>query len=290
MEPFGPHPEIYLADAMDDFNLGLKILTRLTKKVLVALNHQHQALLAQIKEEHLVQFSGRYPAGDPGVMVYHTKKTAAENSSWFVHAQDVLRIARLFKTGLYPTDKIVTVGGSEATASGHFKTRVGVGVTHLLANRFENPNLRHIADGIFHGRKVAPDSYLGLRESSLTVLSEGNTKEFMALFNPGWNKPSYSNVFLSRLNSGEQQFDCNLHGGERACVACMYCSDVCPVQILPHLTYKAILAGEVEEFLAHGLLDCVECELCSYVCPSKIELTETLITAKAAYLDERGTS
>ncbi len=137
---------------------------------------------------------------------------------------------------------------------------------------------------------MAADSYLGLRETALTVLPEGDTKEFMALFNPGWNKPTYSKALASHLNSSDLDFNCNIHGGERACIACMYCADVCPVQILPHLTYKAILAGEVEEFLAHGLLDCVECGLCSYVCPSKIELTETLMAAKTAYLKERGTS
>jgi len=287
MEPFGPDPAIYLADAPDAFDLGVKILKRLTDKVIVALHRRHQGLHGQMNGNQFVQFSGRYPAGDPGVLVYHTKKTTAENVSWYIHAQDVVRVAQLFRTGRYPVEKIVAVGGDAATASGHFKTRVGVAVSHLLANRFTDPELRHIAGGIFNGRRVAPDSYLGLREAALTVVSEGNTREFMALLNPGWKKPTYSNVYLSRLNSGEQQFDCTLHGGERACVACMYCADVCPVRILPHLTYKAVLAEEVEEFLAHGLLDCVECGLCSYVCPSKIELAKTVMAAKVAYLNER---
>jgi Na+-transporting NADH:ubiquinone oxidoreductase subunit A len=53
------------------------------------------------------------------------------------------------------------------------------------------------------------------------------------------------------------------------------------------LTFKAVLADEVEEFLAHGLLDCVECRLCTYVCPSKIELADILVRAKAAYYKEQ---
>ena len=69
----------------------------------------------------------------------------------------------------------------------------------------------------------------------------------------------------------------------------MHCADICPVDILPQLTYKAVLAEEVEEALEHGLLDCVECGLCTYVCPSKIELTESLKSAKAAYRKERET-
>ena len=62
------------------------------------------------------------------------------------------------------------------------------------------------------------------------------------------------------------------------------------MDILPHMTYKAILAEETEEYLQHGLLDCVACGLCSYVCPSKIELTHTFTLAKAAYAREIGKS
>jgi Na+-transporting NADH:ubiquinone oxidoreductase subunit A len=82
--------------------------------------------------------------------------------------------------------------------------------------------------------------------------------------------------------------DCNRHGGLRACIQCNFCPQVCPVDILPQLAYKAILAGEVEEALAHGLLDCVECGLCSLVCPSKIELLQTLSEARARFYEEMG--
>jgi Na+-transporting NADH:ubiquinone oxidoreductase subunit A len=78
-----------------------------------------------------------------------------------------------------------------------------------------------------------------------------------------------------------------MHGGRRACIACGYCALVCPVDILPQFAYKAILAGEIEESLEHGLLDCVECALCSYVCPSKIGLFESLKKAKAEFYKEQ---
>ena len=75
---------------------------------------------------------------------------------------------------------------------------------------------------------------------------------------------------------------------DEVCKGCgLCCDDVCPVDILPQLTYKSILVEAVEESLAHGLLDCAECGLCSYVCPSKIELFDTLKNAKAAYYKEQ---
>ena len=128
---------------------------------------------------------------------------------------------------------------------------------------------------------------MGLYETSLTLMPGGNVREFLALFKPGYRSPTYSRVFLSRLNPEALNYDCNRHGGDRACIACMHCADVCPVEILPQMTYKAILAEEVEEYLEHGLLDCVACGLCSYVCPAKIELTAAFTAAKEAYAKEQ---
>ena len=111
--------------------------------------------------------------------------------------------------------------------------------------------------------------------------------ELLGLSNPGYRKPTFSRAFLSAINQDELEMNCNMHGGERACIACGYCARVCPVDILPQFTYKVILAGEVEESLEHGLLDCVECGLCSYVCPSKIDLLESLKRAKAEVYKEQ---
>jgi Na+-transporting NADH:ubiquinone oxidoreductase subunit A len=125
-------------------------------------------------------------------------------------------------------------------------------------------------------------------ETALNLLPEGNRKgELLGLFHPGYRKHTFSRAFLSALNREELEMNCRMNGGERACIACGYCALVCPVDILPQFAYKAILAGEIEESLEHGLLDCVECGLCSYVCPSKIELSETLKNAKEEFYAEK---
>ena len=82
------------------------------------------------------------------------------------------------------------------------------------------------------------------------------------------------------------EVDCGLHGELRACINCGYCDDVCAVDILPQFALKSTLAGEVEESLAHGLLDCVGCGLCTYVCPSKIDVCAVLRRAREAYYKE----
>ena len=215
------------------------------------------------------------------------KKSREENKAWFIGGQDLLLLAQLLEQGRYPTVRIVAVGGSAAAERRHIRTRIGVPLGHLLGNIQPEAATRLIVGGLMRGYRSDRNGFMGLRETSLTLVPEGAEAEFLALFHPGFKKPSYANTFLSKLNPGDLAYNCNLNGGRRACISCMHCADVCPVDILPQMTYKAILAEEVEEYLEHGLLDCVECGLCSYVCPSKIELSQSLIAAKAAYAKEQ---
>lgn len=141
--------------------------------------------------------------------------------------------------------------------------------------------------GILRGFTGSADGYLGFHETALNLLPAGDSREFLAFVRPGYDKPSFSRAFLSVFNSGPLTMDCNLHGELRPCVACNYCARVCPVEILPQLAYKGLLADDIEEALAHGLLDCVECGLCTHVCPAKIELCDHLIEGKRRYYQEQ---
>lgn len=293
-QPFSARPEVYLSGQKDLFVSGLEILKKLAgaaKKVLVVADMQSTRKLADYASIITYRTEGDYPSDDPGVFNYYYKTGPDQNRNWYIDGQDLLQFTRLFQTGIYPIQRVVAVGGSKALQPRHVATRLGAPIAHLVDGVNASPEaVRYVAGGIFRGYDVPLDSYLGFYETSLQLLPDGRLREFGALFNPGLNKSSFSKTFLSVLNPVPLELNCNIHGGVRACVACGYCMQVCPVEILPQLTYKAILADEVEEYLAHGLLDCVECGLCSYVCPSKIELTATLKNAKAAYHKEQTTS
>ena len=289
LEPFHPAPQVYLSGNETLFHFGLSVLNKLADgRVHVCGQPNNTGLSSSVNGLINLTYTGNYPAHDPGVLLYHMKSSPQENRSWFVDGQDVLSIARLLRNGVYPTKRIVTLGGSAARHPGHLITRMGAPLSVIAADRTENEHWRHIQGGILTGYGSRPQSFLGFLETALNLLPEGNRKgELLDLFNPGYRKPTFSRAFLSALNRKELEMDCHMHGGDRACIACGYCALVCPVDILPQFTYKTILAGEVEEFLEHGLLDCVECALCSYVCPSKIELFETLKRAKAELYEEK---
>ena len=287
-EPFQPVPEVYLKDKVDLFEFGIKILNKLTGTLFISASPGNNFVLDRLNTHVTHTCEGVYPADDPGVLLYHIKKHPDENRSWYINGQDVLLLAILLKTGKYPVDRTVVLGGSLAGEKRHLQTRMGVPLDHIIKGRADDTGAaRHIVGGIFKGYTGSKDSYMGFYETSLLLIPEGDEKEFFGFARPGYKKSSRSRTFLSVFNSSALPLDCNRHGEDRACVNCGFCAEVCPVDILPQFTYKSILADEIEEALDHGLLDCVECGLCTYVCPSKVELSDVLKNTKKAYFLEQ---
>lgn len=288
LEPFEPSPAVCLAGNEPLFEYGLKALRRLAPRVHVCAPASGNSLPARLLSLVTLQYDGLYPAHDPGVIHYRLKTAPEENRAWYIAGPDVLLLAHLLKNGTYPTKRTIVLAGPAAVTRKHFHTRLGVALEAVTAGRAKKTEVRHIQGAVLTGFAGSERTHLGFFQNAVNLLPEGNRKgELLGLFRPGYRRPSYSRAFASKLNKEELVYDCNIHGGDRACIACGYCARVCPVDILPQFTYKAILAGEVEESLAHGLLDCVECGLCSYVCPSKIELAETLRTSRADYYMEQ---
>ena len=289
LEPFYPSPDVYFADTDPLFEIGMAICRQLSQnRVQVCVSQNDTATLERYKPYISLSHSAHYPMHDPGVLVYHTKSSADINRSWYIYGHDLLLMAHFLSTGRFPTERTVVVAGSSSSDPRYFKTRIGAPLAQLTQNGQSKHGVRFIAGGLLTGYSVEADSYLGFLETALNLIPLGDHKgELFGLFRPGYRKPTFSRAFLSATTKADLDMDCNFHGGERACIACGYCTRVCPVDILPQFTYKALMVGEVEEGLAHGLLDCVECGLCSFVCPSKIELFETLKQAKVDYYREQ---
>lgn len=285
-EPFQPSPEMYLKHAADLFQFGVNILKKLSKQVYLTITDTH-AGQTQLKGMPTHVMKGPYPAGAPGVLLYHTKQDPKENRAWSITGQNLLLLAGLLKKGHYAIERTMIVAGGRANNPQHLATRIGVPLNLVMGEPTDEPGgSRFIAGGIFSGYPSDRNSYLGLFETAVIVLPEGDEKELFGFARPGFHKPSYSRAFLSSLSRDPLLMDCGMHGEVRACINCGYCSEVCAVDILPQFTFKSILAGEVEESLAHGLLDCVSCGLCTYVCPSKIDLCKGLQQARDEYYKE----
>ena len=284
LDPFHPGPLVYLEGAADFFKLGMSALFRLAPRVMVAASPETSTRLTILAPLISHTVTGPYPADDPGVLLYYTRTSQADNRSWYIHGADVVLLGEFLKTGCFPVHRVVAV--STPTVRYYCRTRIGAPLARLAPGLDKADTIQIMAGGLWRGQRVSAGSFLGMYETAVTALPDGKTSQFLGFLRPGTDKPTRSRAFLSRLRKGPLPMDAGMHGEERACVNCGTCATVCPVDILPQFTVKAVLAGEVEESLAHGLLDCVECGLCAYVCPSKIELTEHLKTARQAYYME----
>ena len=286
-EPFGPDPVVYLKDRQDRFGIGIDLLKNLCDRVVINLTGD-EAILSSLTDQIVThRFTGPYPSGNPSVQLYRTKTGPEQNRSWFIDGQDVILLGEFIRTGRYPVQRIMSVGGSFAPAADHVSTRAGVPLRQLCGGGHTGkPAARYIVGGLFTGFTGSVDSFMGFYQNALNLIDDGDREEPFGFIRPGYNKPSYSAAFLSALKRKPLPMDCGQHGEVRACVNCGTCARICPVDILPQFTMKCLVADEVEEALAHGLLDCAECGLCTYACPSKIQLREVFRSAKAKYYRE----
>ncbi|MFO7710110.1 MAG: 4Fe-4S dicluster domain-containing protein [Desulfobacterales bacterium] len=289
LDPFHPLPSVYLRGSEELFEFGLRALERAAEApVKISVSNENAPAVNGLRSRITHVYTGSYPAHDPGVLLYRTKRSADENHAWFISGQGVLLLAQFLRDGRFPTEQTLVVAGPGVKSPRHVRARIGAPISALSEGRVSAHDSRCIVGGVFNGSPAPMDSFSNAGETSLVYLPEGAVSPPpFGWMMPGRDAPSYSRAFLSAFAPPRDlSMSCNRHGGLRACIQCGFCARVCPVDILPQLTYKAVLAEEVEESLAHGLLDCVECGLCSFVCPSKIDLLQSLRRAREAYYDD----
>ena len=106
--------------------------------------------------------------------------------------------------------------------------------------------------------------------------------------NPGFVYDSYTRSTAAEyLPVLPKRLDSNVHGGERPCVQCNACDEVCPVGIYPFLIWKYVGVNRTEEAFRLRPYDCIGCGLCDYVCPSKIPVSASVKKAAEEYRESR---
>jgi Na+-transporting NADH:ubiquinone oxidoreductase subunit A len=124
-DPFQATSHVYLKNNINFFQMGLAALKRLCDQVHVCQHESSYQKDSEISAYVTHRISGGYPANDPGVVVYHTKKDISENHCWYIAGQDVLMIGRFLMTGIYPTERIVAVSKPKENQGCFIGTRSG---------------------------------------------------------------------------------------------------------------------------------------------------------------------
>jgi len=281
-EPHLPNQDIVLSDNIKYFEKGICILRKISSDFKVFLTEGQE--VNELEGVSYYRINNKYPAENIGVQSYYTDNISKGEVVASLSLDSLINVGYLFSTGKLRTEKIYTVSGDNFPKNAHYK---GVscmsisditGIKHSVA---KNQDMRFIAGGLFTGNKLSIDDYVSPFDSALQVLTEDRVRTPFAFLRFGFNTLSLSRTFGSVFNHKHYyQATTSQNGEERACIQCGYCSDFCPIKLLPNMIMKASLAKDIEKMEELFIHDCAECGLCSFVCPSKIELLQIVKDGK----------
>ncbi|MGI2258113.1 Na(+)-translocating NADH-quinone reductase subunit A [Shewanella sp. GXUN23E] len=271
-QPLAADPSVIIKEYKDDFANGLTLLGKLTNgKVYLC-----KAAGADIPagDTQVEEFAGPHPAGNAGTHIHFLLPASNKRTVWYIGYQDVIAIGKLFTTGELFTDRVVAIGGPKAKAPRLLRTRLGAQISELTAGETEGSNLRVVSGSVLNGRTAkGPQDFLGRYHNQVTILEEGTEKELFGWALPGKDKYSLTRAFLSHLSSGLFNMTTSTGGSDRAMVPIGAYERVMPLDILPTMLLRDLVAGDTEEAMALGALELDEEDLalCTFVCPGKYD-------------------
>ncbi|MEA3846254.1 Na(+)-translocating NADH-quinone reductase subunit A [Enterobacter hormaechei] len=274
--PLSADPQPLILAERKAFDAGLTVLTRLTPgKVHVCqasggkLGGHPQGQVA------FNEFAGPHPAGLVGTHIHFLEPVSLTKQVWHLNYQDVIAIGNLFTTGELCAERIIAIGGPQATQPRLVRTLLGADLTALLAGETKEGENRIISGSVLSGRHATgPMAWLGRFHLQVSVVLEGREKELFGWVLPGAEKYSVTRTTLGHfLRRKLFNFSTSTNGGERAMVPIGNYERVMPLDILPTVLLRDLLAGDTDGAQALGCLELDEEDLalCTYVCPGKYE-------------------
>ncbi|MCA9401830.1 MAG: Na(+)-translocating NADH-quinone reductase subunit A, partial [Candidatus Omnitrophica bacterium] len=275
-DPLAADIDFILQSREEEFQIGLAILSKLTDgDVHVCVQDGASSIaLTSMKNVQMHQFSGPHPAGNVGTHIHYVDPINKGDLVWYVEAQDVIRMARLFLDGAYFTEQIVAVGGEGAVEKKYFKTIIGAPLADLLPGA-NLDGMRCLSGSVLTGKNVGVKGYLCFYDSQVTVIPECNKREFLGWLLPGAKKYTFTKTFLSSfLPSKAYSLNTDENGGHRAIVMNNFYDKYVSLDVLTYFLLKAVIAKDIEESERLGILECAaeDFALATFACPSKVDI------------------
>ncbi len=282
--PLAADPAPLIDAEPEAFGDGLTVLSHLTDGPLWVCKRP-DAKLPQPKHLNRAQeasFEGPHPAGLPSTHIHFLEPVHAHKTVWHLNYQEVIAIGKLFTSGRLWTERIVALGGPPLKQPRLVRTRLGACIEELLEDELIEGDNRAVSGSVWSGRRAAGwSSYLGRHHLQISVLREGNQREFMGWIAPGRNKFSQINVMLSSFFRGRGEtfaFTTSTNGSPRAMVPIGNFEEIMPLDILPTQLLRALVVGDTDMAQKLGCLELDEEDLalCSFVCVGKTDYAPIL--------------
>ncbi len=260
------------------FQTGLDALAKLTTGT-VHLNVDAKNTTSKVflnsKNVQINQFSGPHPASNVSVHISRLDPLNKGEVVWYLSAQEVLTIGRLFLQGKFDASRVIACAGSEVKNPKYFKTLIGAGIANMIKSNVADGDNRYISGNVLTGDQLEKNGFVGFYDSMVTVIPEGNYHEFFGWILPGLKKFSFSGTFPAKLfPKRKYKVDTNLHGGHRAFVMTGKLEQVFPFDIYPMQLVKAIMVEDIDLMEQMGIyeIDEEDFALCEVIDTSKTEM------------------
>lgn len=270
--PLAANPEAIIAEQVEAFSQGLKILSKLTEGQLFLCKAPNAVMPSGPAK--VETFFGPHPAGLVGTHIHYLEPVGANKMVWHVGYQDVIAIGKLFVTGHLSVERVVALAGPQVKKPRLIRTRLGASTDELCADELLADENRVISGSVFGGfTATGPYAYLGRYNNQVTVLREGRERPLLHYIMPGADRFSVMPIYVSHFMRKLFPFSTTTNGSERAMMPVGTYEKVMPLDILPTQLLRSMIINDTETAQKLGVLELDEEDLalCTYVCPGKYE-------------------
>lgn len=260
----------------EDFKAGVAALARIARVCVGVSPEQENTALAQLPAAEVNVFDGPNPAGLVGVQINHVDPVNKGEVVWTLGAEEVVFVGRALRTGKADFSRIIALAGSEVTAPGYLRVKVGQTIESIVDGQLKEADhhVRVIDGNPLVGRKAG--AFLGAHSTEVCVIPEGDdVNEILGWIMPRFKEISTHRSYFSSFFKGKAYNpDCRIKGGERHMIMSAEYEKVFPMDIYPSYLVKAIIAGDIDRQEALGIYEVApeDFALAEFICSSKLEL------------------
>jgi Na+-transporting NADH:ubiquinone oxidoreductase subunit A len=272
--PLAANPEVVIGEQAEAFKNGLTVLARLTDGE-IFVSKAPGANIPVAKTVQVNEFAGKHPAGLVGTHIHFLRSVSAEKFVWHIGYQDVIAYGKLFTSGELDSTRVISLAGPAAKNPRLVRTVLGASTAELTAGEATDGELRVVSGSLLMGSTAtAVHGYLGRYHVQISLVHEGREKEFIGYMYPGPNKFSVTRAYMSHFFPKKLfNMTTTTNGSERAMVPIGNFERVMPLDILPTMLLRDLVAGDTDTAQQLGVLELDEEDLalCTFVCPGKTD-------------------
>ncbi|BGI50909.1 MAG: electron transport complex subunit RsxC [Arsenophonus endosymbiont of Ceratovacuna japonica] len=258
-EPYITADSSLIQEHTNEIIEGIFILIHILKpkEVFIGIEDNKQDAIIALKKSLLYKkitiklkvIPSKYPSGEEKqlIKILTGKEIPTNIESYSIgilmqNISTVFAIKRAIINGEPLIERIITLTGKAIKKPGNYWIRLGTPINFILNQVDIIPQEKQIV--------IIGGPLMGFITSDLTMPI---IKINQCIFIPKFTK-------------------INTHIINEVCIRCNFCTQVCPINLLPQQLYWFIKGQKHEKLKEYNLFDCIECGACSYVCPSNIPL------------------